>query len=173
MRCKFVMSSHFLLLLFPVLQLRCSSAWCCHQGAFGPSQDQVSATMQCWHPSCHRWSACTSTTWTEHSCTNIFEKIREFCDKGAMDHMPCTKVKGRTETGSPNIDPLGHAWFGQSSHHISAMPLFSRLSPNTHAICCCYNFFLSRCSATLPPFLKPFIQLGKSVKNKFLFSKTA
>ncbi|KAK6323529.1 hypothetical protein J4Q44_G00058680 [Coregonus suidteri] len=30
----------------PALQLRCSGAWCCRQGAFGLSRDQVSAAAQ-------------------------------------------------------------------------------------------------------------------------------
>ncbi|XP_055783141.1 uncharacterized protein LOC129858157 [Salvelinus fontinalis] len=64
---------------------------------------------------------------------HIFDKIREFCDKEAMD-ITCPAPKGRTETGSPNIDSLVHAWFGRSSHQHYLQCLYSNDSLLTHTL---------------------------------------
>ena len=63
--------------------------------------------------------------------------------------MPCTKVKGRTETVSLNIDSLVHAWFGRTSHQHYLQCLYSHDSLLTHVAATVY--YLSCCSATLPP----------------------
>jgi hypothetical protein len=63
--------------------------------------------------------------------------------------MPCAKVKGRTETGSPTIDYLVHAWFGRTSHQHYLQCLYSHDSLPKHTPYDAAIFFLSS-SATLP-----------------------
>jgi hypothetical protein len=79
--------------------------------------------------------------------TICFEKIRE---------LSCIKVKGRTETGSPNIYSLVHAWFGRTSSSlgassqssvVSAVPLwtFTWLSPNIKCFILLLSHFTPDC----------------------------